>query len=252
MVPNWRWEDQSLDAYDLRVAGWLASHTDAYLASNVSRNEIVRRVGMSRDRVSTCLNNLVARGIIIAHIVDASAAKGRRRYTIEFDWDVWETDPAKDATRPVDPSAKDAGRPIKPAPKDATRPQVGRQASPEVTQGEEQSSETPPQASGGAISLREQATRITKDWWDSITPKPATKYIAVVKVVENALRNEWPEVDIARALRAGGVPSAGGFDLWRARQTEAAKPKPGPAGKPGLWDDKPFPTSRSIWSDKPF
>jgi hypothetical protein len=92
-VPNWRWEDLRLDTYDVRVAGWLASHADSYLASDVTRNQVARMLGMSGERASKSLDRL--EGLeIIERTIAPNAMGGGDRWVITFDFDVWETDPA--------------------------------------------------------------------------------------------------------------------------------------------------------------
>lgn len=95
VVPNFRWEDRSLDPYDLRVAGWLASHTDSWREDNVSRNSIAKHTGISTQKVSTCLSVLQAFDIIevVELGIDDTRNAGGRRFKIIFDFAVWETDP---------------------------------------------------------------------------------------------------------------------------------------------------------------
>lgn len=110
-VPNWRWEDPSLDPYDLRVAGWLASHADSYLKDTVTRNEIARCLRMSGDRVSKSVETLSEMGIIIVGEVQ-NGAGGGIRWVIEFDFDVWERDPdaGRHTTSGRSPHDQHAGR----------------------------------------------------------------------------------------------------------------------------------------------
>lgn len=90
VVPNWRWEDRGLDPYALRVAGWIASHTDSYLADYVTRNEIARKTGISAGKVSGTLGLLGRLGIITVDDVPIEQSAGGHRLRIVFNWDVWE------------------------------------------------------------------------------------------------------------------------------------------------------------------
>lgn len=144
VVPNWRWEDPNLDAFDLRVAGWLASHADGYCADYVTRNEIARKTGMSGERARRSLDRLAELGIVV---VSEGSGVGGRRLVIEFNHEVWEEKERSPDDRKVV----------------ATRPQGGRQATTEREQGEKQ--EELPQA--GAVSeLRAQF-----DEWYSLYPR---------------------------------------------------------------------------------
>lgn len=91
-VPNWRWEDPELDPYELRIAGWLASHESHYLADHVTRNEIAKRTGMSGGKVTKAMARLVELGIVELGYAPSSR-RGRERWVITFDLDVWERPP---------------------------------------------------------------------------------------------------------------------------------------------------------------
>lgn len=93
-VPNWRWEDPELDAFERCVAGWLASHADGFIEEHVTGNEIARRTGFSRDKVQKALKKLEGLGII-----ELTYGEPRHRLVITFDWAAWENPPA--VTRPV-------------------------------------------------------------------------------------------------------------------------------------------------------
>jgi hypothetical protein len=110
VVPNWRWEDPALDTYDLRIAGWIASHADAYRDDHVTRNEISRKTAISRARVSTSLERLQTLRIITVAWVESD--RSGTRFMITFDFDLWV---GVDATRPG------GGRHTS-TPPDATRP----------------------------------------------------------------------------------------------------------------------------------
>jgi len=133
IVPNWRWEDTRLDPYDLRVAGWLASHADSYLAEHVSRNEICRILGLSPSRVTKSLENLEALGIILVEHVNRGT--NYYRWVIEFDWEVWETEPVTGSHATAPPVA-----PLPPAGSPATgsigEQEEGRELSKESSRGE--------------------------------------------------------------------------------------------------------------------
>lgn len=101
VVPNWRWEDRDLDPYALRVAGWIASHTDGYLADHVTRNEIARKTGISAGKVSGSLGVLAGLGIIALEDVPIEQSAGGHRLRIVFSWDVWER--RGDAVQPRSP-----------------------------------------------------------------------------------------------------------------------------------------------------
>jgi len=118
-VPNGWWENDAVDTYELRVAGWLASHADAYLADHVTRNEIVRRTGISRTRVSKSLDTLERLGLVEITTLPGS---GHDRLVITVDFDVWEKG------TPHVLSDDDRGRPTS-SEMDAPRPLDGRQAS---------------------------------------------------------------------------------------------------------------------------
>lgn len=90
VVPNWRWEDPALDPYELRIAGWIASHTDTYCGEHVTRNEIARRTGMSAGKTSTALTRLMHLGIISIER-EPQGRGGGDRFVITFDHAVWET-----------------------------------------------------------------------------------------------------------------------------------------------------------------
>lgn len=93
IVPNWRWEDDSLDPHQLRIAGWLASHADGYCAEHVTRNEIARRTGVSQGKVSSALAHLESLGLVTVLTVETRQSEGGKRLVITFDFDAWETPP---------------------------------------------------------------------------------------------------------------------------------------------------------------
>jgi len=90
IVPNWRWEDPSLDPYQLRIAGWLASNTQGYTESYVTRNVIAKRTGISTGKVSSSIEALVEQGIIQVETIEVPQGEGGRRWVITVDLDVWQ------------------------------------------------------------------------------------------------------------------------------------------------------------------
>lgn len=143
IVPNWRWEDPSLNPYELRIAGWLASHADQWREDYVSRNLVADRTGISRDKTSTSVRRLVELGIIEVK------SGGNGRFVITFDFEAWELPP--DYSHPVD----------QPSQVDATRPPSGRHTSTERTphvhieeQREEQRENPQTPAQGGGRKAR--------------------------------------------------------------------------------------------------
>jgi DNA-binding Lrp family transcriptional regulator len=104
IVPNWRWEDPTLDPYALRIAGWLASHADHYMQDCVTRNEIARRTNISAGKVTACLQKLEEQQIITVETVAVPQSQGGRRLVITFDFDAWETgEPSYHMTGPRSP-----------------------------------------------------------------------------------------------------------------------------------------------------
>lgn len=190
VVPNWRTEDQSLDPYAFRIACWLASHADRYTEKSVSRNLIAKVLNISGTKVSSALGDLTEQGIVA---VEAVGERGR--FIITFDFDAWETDWSRG-----DQSSLPTGR-------EATR--SGHEAT--GTKGHSVEEQKPP----APASPKTEAHRIVDDWWEALSPKPAQPYIAIVKVVQQCLKNGWPEELIANALREAPVVSGAAFDLWR-------------------------------------
>jgi hypothetical protein len=66
--------------------------------------------------------------------------------------------------------------------------------------------------------LRLQSKALVAPWWEALETKPATPYIAIVKVVERCLDSGWSEDEITAALREAQVVSGPAFDVWRARR----------------------------------
>lgn len=97
IVPNWRWEDTTLDPYELRIAGWLASHADQYLQAYVTRNEIARRTGISAPKVSEALRKLEELGIVTVQLI---SDRNQSRFEITFDFEAWEREPDSQGWEP--------------------------------------------------------------------------------------------------------------------------------------------------------
>lgn len=199
VVPNWRTEDRSLDPYAFRIACWLASHADRYTEKTVSRNLIAKVLNISGTKVSSALGDLTEQGIVA---VEAVGERGR--FIITFDFDAWETDRSRG-----DQSSFPTGHV-------ATR--SGHEAT--GTKGHSVEEQKPP----APASPKTEAHRIVDAWWDTLAPKPAQPYIAIVKVVQQCLKNGWSDELIASALREAPVVSGAAFDLWRnnreARSTD--------------------------------
>lgn len=100
IVPNWRWEDPSLDTYQLRIAGWLASHQGEWCEDYVTRNMIAKRTGISAGKVSSSIDALVKAGIIDVETIEVPQSQGGQRWVITIHLDVWQgTDPGHVVTR---------------------------------------------------------------------------------------------------------------------------------------------------------
>lgn len=190
-MPNWRWEDESLDPYDLRVAGWLASHTDSYVFDYVTRNAIANHTHLSRDRVSTSLTKLTELGIIEVKLVETAQAQGGKRFVITFDFDRWESQETVDATRP----------PRTPGdhPPDATRPPPGRPATSTTGDVDEETTEEQHPPSPAAT-----ARQIATDWWDHIKDTTGhapigVNFMALAKLVEPFVK-EYSVAKIKQAM----------------------------------------------------
>lgn len=154
IVPNWRWEDRDLNPYELRIAGWLASHADQWREDYVSRNLVAARTGISRDATSKSVRRLVELGIIEVK------AGGNGRFVITVDFDVWETPPGPSTIPTTHPQDGLLGLDQV----DATRPPSGRHTTTDRTPGvhieeqREQQGENPqtPAQGGGRKSRRRQ------------------------------------------------------------------------------------------------
>lgn len=193
-LPNFRTEhDPDLDVYARVVAIWISSHADSYVGS-VSRNAIARRVGISQGKVTNALADLERVGLIEVE----RNAKGLPNQII-FNVEVWESPGGHVVTTPDGEGGHAA----------TTKWSPGDH---KEEQGETKKPET--QRSAPA-SPKTEAHRIVDTWWDSLTPKPAQPYIAIVKVVQQCLKNGWSDELIASALREAPVVSGAAFDLWR-------------------------------------
>ena len=107
VVPNWRWEDQTIDPFELRVVGWLVSHVGYYLADHVTRNEIARQTGVSTGKVTNALNHLADLGII-----EVEVGSPRHRLVITIDPDVWETPTGHEVTGDRSPDDRSTGHEV--------------------------------------------------------------------------------------------------------------------------------------------
>lgn len=193
-LPNFRTEhDPDLDVYARVVAIWISSHADSYVGS-VSRNAIARRVGISQGKVTNALADLERVGLIEVE----RNAKGLPNQII-FNVEVWESPGGHVVTTPDGEGGHAA----------TTKWSPGDH---KEEQGETKKPET--QRSAPA-SPKTEAHRIVDAWWDTLAPKPAQPYIAIVKVVQQCLKNGWSDELIASALREAPVVSGAAFDLWR-------------------------------------
>ena len=193
-LPNFRTEhDPDLDVYARVVAIWISSHADSYVGS-VSRNAIARRVGISQGKVTNALADLERVGLIEVE----RNAKGLPNQII-FNVEVWESPGGHVVTTPDGEGGHAA----------TTKWSPGDH---KEEQGETKKPET--QRSAPA-SPKTEAHRIVDTWWESLALKPAQPYIAIVKVVQQCLKNGWSDELIASALREAPVVSGAAFDLWR-------------------------------------
>lgn len=193
-LPNFRTEhDPDLDVYARVVAIWISSHADSYVGS-VSRNAIARRVGISQGKVTNALADLERVGLIEVE----RNAKGLPNQII-FNVEVWESPGGHVVTTPDGEGGHAA----------TTKWSPGDH---KEEQGETKKPET--QRSAPA-SPKTEAHRIVDAWWESLALKPAQPYIAIVKVVQQCLKNGWSDELIASALREAPVVSGAAFDLWR-------------------------------------
>lgn len=92
-IPRWRMDDPELDAYDFRVACWLASHTEEWASEHVTRNAIARALNVSGERVGKSLTTLSEMGVVEVETVEIDQSKGGKRLVIYFDHDAWEKQP---------------------------------------------------------------------------------------------------------------------------------------------------------------
>lgn len=190
VVPNFRWEDPDLDTYQLRIAGWLASHADSYLAKNVTRNEIARCTGISTGKVSSSLIKLEELGIIEVSTVEIPQSQGGHRLQIVFDFEAWENEARSCGDQ-------EPGHVVT-TPGHVVTSTIGHQL-------EEQLSSSPPSAIE-AETRKQQAHRIVTAWWDwkkETTGKaPIANFPGTVKIVHKVLESGYEESDIKRALAA--------------------------------------------------
>lgn len=188
VVPNFRWEDPDLDPYQLRIAGWLASHADQYLAKHVTRNEIARCTGISAGKVSSSLDKLQQLGIVEISTVEIPQSQGGHRLHIVFDFDAWETEARSCGDR-------DPGHVVT-TPGHVVTSTIGHQL-------EEQDSSSPLSAIESE-TRKQQATRVVTAWWDwkkqTTGKSPIANFPGTVKIVHKVLESGYDEADVKRAL----------------------------------------------------
>ncbi len=66
--------------------------------------------------------------------------------------------------------------------------------------------------------LRERAQAVLDPWWARQAIKPATPYIAALKVCQRALQGGMTDAELAAALEDVPTISGGALDFWRRRQ----------------------------------
>jgi len=188
IVPNFRWEDTNVDTYQLRIAGWLASHADQYLAKHVTRNEIARCTGVSAGKVSSSLDKLQKLGIIEISTIEIPQSQGGYRLSIVFDFDAWETEPRSCGDRAPGHVVTDPGHVVTST--------IGHQL-------EEQDSSSPLPAIE-TETRKQQATRVVTAWWDwkkqTTGKSPIANFPGTVKIVHKVLESGYEESDVKKAL----------------------------------------------------
>lgn len=190
VVPNWRTEDQSLDPFEFRIACWLASHADNYTEKTVSRNLIAKVLNISAGKVTYALETLAMRGIISREPVGE-----RGRLIITFDFEVWEADPSRS-----DRLSATEGRLV-----------TGSSHQVTDTKGRPVETKKPP----ASAEPKSEGELIVREWWESLSVKPAQPFIAIVKIVNHCLEGGWSADLVASALREVPTVSGAAFDLWR-------------------------------------
>lgn len=203
IVPNFRWEDARLDPYDLRIAGWIASHSDSY-RSRVSRNEISRRTGVSLGKVTLSLQKLETLGIVTISRANGNPVR------IVLNVEVWEDDRSPSGLVPDHDVT-------------GTRP-LGDHIEEQL---EEQEKPSAPTSSKPGNPLAVEAQSIVKPWWEERDVKPATSFIAIAKIVERCLKGGWSREDLEACLRETQTFTGAAFDMWRSRRAEAEARNPG-------------------------
>lgn len=210
IVPNFRWEDLRLDPFDLRIAGWISSHTDSY-RSKISRNEISRRTGISVGKVTASLQRLEELGIIAVGRANGNPVR------ITLNVEVWEDD--RSPGGPVQSADRSRGGLVPDHEMTGTRPPRDHIEEQSEQQGEELPAST---SSTSEPSDLDRAKVVVNAWWESLDIKPAQSYMAIVKIVAHCLKSKWPEELIAEGLRAVPTVSGASLDLWR--NTRDSKP----------------------------
>lgn len=201
-IPNWRMEDATLDAFDFRVACWLASHSDQYAKDHVTRNAIARILSISAGKVSGCLVKLEALGIVELETVNVAQSEGGKRLVITFDHAVWE----------IQPRSSDDQGPV------TTRPNPGHDVTAPIgthVENQESSSSLADEVEPHIESRKDQAQRITKAWWDwrkeQTGRAPIAPYLGARKVIEKVLECGYTELEVKQALTKIDTPSYSAF-----------------------------------------
>jgi len=201
-VPNWRWEDTTIDPYALRIAGWLASHADGYCQDNVTRNSIARRTGVSAGKVTTALAALAELGIVAVETIEVPQSQGGKRLRVTFDFDVWER-------RPRSPGDQAPGH-MTTGPRSRHDQAPGHvvTASKDAPVGEQQGD------APAAPTPADEARRIATDYWEWVREQTGKVpvgigFMALAKLVEPF---------IAAGYTAGAVKQTLA-DMYRAGRT---------------------------------
>lgn len=231
IVPNWRCEDQSLDAYEFRIACWLASHAGEYRTDWVTRNEVARRTGVSQGKVSSALRVLETAGIISIEDVPTAKWRGGHRFIITFDFDEWRTG------RVVTGSAEGSGREVT-----ASTAKPGREVTALIEEHKEREEE---QVSNSLSVVTEAPGQALVKCDDSVSLFDRFYAAYPRKVGKPAARRAF-----AAAVRKAGVDDISvGFKRWKAFWADNAiagefVPHPATWLNQERWNDDPGPPPR--------
>lgn len=178
VVPNWRWEDPSLDTYALRIAGWLASHADSFMG-RVTRNLVAQKTGVSHAKATDSLRKLEELGIIV---IETAPSAGNDRWVITFDWDVWERSP-DDRYSGHDTTASG---------------HVATTSGMHLEDQVEEASETP--------TPGQNANKVVRDYFQYVELQTGkafkgVKFVAMVKLVTPFLESGWTVLEVKGALK---------------------------------------------------